>query len=205
MELSVEIDTVSGILPDSWEPALKQIKLLLFASIRDNFDGSHGPDGTNWKPLANNRPRNQGRGQGKPLLDKGTLRASMTTTGGKGHVENVGPLSLEVGTNLEYAALHQFGGVVKPKKAKMLALPLTREAVNYPSPRQFPRALFFFRSRGLGAKAFLAESKGQRKKKMVMHYLLLPSATIPAREFAGFSEAFLKQADEVLVEHMGQG
>jgi len=32
--------------------------------------------------------------------------------------------AVEIGTNLEYAAIHEFGGVIKPKNAKYLAIPV---------------------------------------------------------------------------------
>jgi len=55
----------------------------------------------------------------KPLLDRGVLRASTTYQfkGGK----------LIVGTNLIYAPIQHYGGVIKPKKAKTLTLPTTRK------------------------------------------------------------------------------
>lgn len=108
---------------------------VLEGQSRDCFAFSRGPDGTSWSPLRHNRPR----GGNKPLLDKGLLRASLTSRG-IGHIERVTPTSLEWGTNLVYAATHQFGAVITPKRGKFLAIPASIEAQRAGSPRNFPNA-----------------------------------------------------------------
>ena len=55
----------------------------------------------------------------KPLLDRGILRGSISYK-----IENG---KLIVGTNLIYAPIQHYGGVIKPKKAKTLTLPTTRK------------------------------------------------------------------------------
>lgn len=184
--------------PDT-RPLLERLKLALFADIWENFDKSHSPDGTAWPPLAYQRPRN--KGAGKPLLDTGVLRASITTKGESGHYEEFGPDWFEIGTNLEYAELQNEGGVIRPKQAKMLSLPISREAVNYPRPRNFPRKLFVLsQGKGKGSKAFLAEAAKSKRSKPTLHYLLLSEATIPAREFLGFSAAYEALLEEIVMD-----
>lgn len=52
---------------------------------------------------------------GSPLRDKGLLQRSITA---KASTDGV-----IVGTNLRQARIHQFGGTIRPKKAKVLAFP----------------------------------------------------------------------------------
>lgn len=62
--------------------------------IVERFERSQAPDGSSWAAL---KTRN-----GKPLLDTGALRKSIQK-------QILGGVSLEIGTNLSYAAFHQFG------------------------------------------------------------------------------------------------
>lgn len=162
-----------------YTPALKQCSLALVSATKANFDGQHSPDGSPWRPLRGSRPR----GGDRILRDRGLLMGSITGRG-QGHIEELTSASLIFGTNLSYAATHQYGATIRPVRAKMLAMPLTPAAFRAGSPRQFGRDLFVWRS-GPG-NLFLAESKGKRAK-LVLHYRLLPSVTIPARPFLGVS------------------
>ena len=56
------------------------------------------------------------RGQGRPLQDTGSLRDSIT-------FKTAGSHTVSVGTNKPYAALHNYGGVIRPKKSKWLWIP----------------------------------------------------------------------------------
>ena len=75
----------------------------LEATTKDRFQTGTAPDGTPWKPVK--------RG-GKPLVDTSRLVQSI-------HAQSDAN-SVRVGTNVIYAAIHQFGGDIKPKKAKAL-------------------------------------------------------------------------------------
>ena len=72
--------------------------------VAEGFRTSTAPDGTAWRPLAKARARNRSRGdRGKPLMDTGRLRASVTTApriSGDGFVITADPI---------YAATHQYG------------------------------------------------------------------------------------------------
>jgi len=92
-----------------------------------NFDGEKTPDGTQWEPSA--RAREAG---GKTLQDKGHLRDSYT------YQVDLASESVEVGSNMIYAAIHHFGGktkphVIKPKNKKALAFGgVVVKQVNHP-------------------------------------------------------------------------
>lgn len=76
--------------------------------IRLGFSSGRSPDGQTWKPL---RTR-----VGQPLRDTGRLQSSIT--------QNVGDDYVDVGTNLKYAPVHQFGATIVPKKASRLVFPI---------------------------------------------------------------------------------
>ncbi|MCY4123519.1 MAG: phage virion morphogenesis protein, partial [Acidobacteria bacterium] len=77
---------------------------LLVASTINRFARGVGPDGKAWKP--SRRAVEEG---GQTLVDKAFLRNSIT------HVASAG--GVDVGTNVIYAAIHQFGsgGLERPK------------------------------------------------------------------------------------------
>lgn len=99
-----------------WRPALKVCRQLLIASTKENFAGGHDPEGTPWLPLK--RPRRNSKGADKPLRNTGLLMGSVT--GGTGFVEELTRNRLTVGTNLDYAAIHQFGGSIqRPERRRI--------------------------------------------------------------------------------------
>ncbi len=88
-------------------PPFKRSALILFASVKRNFSSGGRPT---WKPL---KVR-----EGQPLRDTGRLMASVTGAGGGSvsrETHQQGYHSLEIGTNVVYANVHQFGfqGTVK--------------------------------------------------------------------------------------------
>lgn len=71
---------------------------------------------------------------GKPLLDRGTLRKSLSPVKGKnsqsgatagpgGYIKYSGNI-IAIGTRLKYAPLMNYGGIVRPVNAEALAIPL---------------------------------------------------------------------------------
>lgn len=86
-----------------------------------NFETETGPDGKRWLPSA--RALADG---GLTLTDTGHLRGSITA--------GSDATTAIVGTNLIYAAIHQFGGAVRGRAS--------RRSQNVPKPRQFPARPF---------------------------------------------------------------
>lgn len=165
-------------------PMLQSIAVAAVADTKTRFATATSPQGVPWVPLAH--PRIISHGADKPLRDTGLLMASIQA--------RVTRNELILSSNLEYAGVHQWGATIKPKRGKMLAIPLTKEAKRHGSPRHprpFPRPLFVLAS--AGHSPVLAEriQKGKGKKRqavLVIHYVLVPSVTIPARPFLGFSK-----------------
>jgi phage gpG-like protein len=182
---------------------LQRSAVAVKADMRENFQGSHGPEGTPWPALR--FPRGHGRGGGKPLLDSGLLMAS-TTAAGQGHIEEVGEHRLEIGTNLDRAAVHQHGAIIRPTKGKYLAIPMTPQAWRKGSPRTWEAGALFFLKPGQRRKhPFLVEArnKGRGKgarRELVLHYILLEQVKIPARPFVGISEKGQQAIDEIFLK-----
>ncbi|WP_420585832.1 phage virion morphogenesis protein [Ruegeria sp.] len=81
-------------------PVMEAIGARLEASTARRFEQATGPDGQPWQP--SRRAQETG---GLTLTDTARLRRSITT--------RVGRDSVEIGSNLVYAAIHQFGGTIK--------------------------------------------------------------------------------------------
>ena len=79
----------------------------LVTSTKDRFKSESGPDGEKWPKSA----RAEAEG-GQTLTDTARLKNSI------GYEAT--PNSVAVGTNVEYGAIHQFGGEIKPKSATAL-------------------------------------------------------------------------------------
>lgn len=84
------------------EDALRDIATYGESTTRERFSLQLDPDGNRWKPSL----RVQLHG-GKTLTKDGHLGDSITSRSGKTFAE--------WGSNRIYAAIHQFGGVIKPK------------------------------------------------------------------------------------------
>lgn len=83
--------------------ALRELGEVLVPSTQARFDQAVAPDGTPWAPLS---PRTLARKKGP-----GILRESLMLQGSIRY--QVEAYALMVGTDLEYAAIDQFGGKVK--------------------------------------------------------------------------------------------
>lgn len=105
------------------------------------------------------------------LIDSGNLVNSIQAgkpTGSGGTVE------IKIGTNAEYATVHEYGGTIRPKHAKSLAIPVSATAKKVKGPRDFPGKLFLVKT---DDKVYLMGAKGK------IHYILVKSVTIPARPY----------------------
>lgn len=102
-------------------PVLDVIGQKMVTSTLDRFERETGPDGRPWKRSA--RARREG---GQTLTKSGRLRGSLT--------HNATDDNVEWGTNVEYAAPHQFGArtparTIVPRYAKALFWPGARHPV----------------------------------------------------------------------------
>lgn len=177
-------DRFSKVLRDS-ERAIRTIST---SGVALHFREGVGPDGVPWKPLAHPRPQ----GGTKPLRDKGILAASVSATVTQGE--------LELSSNSPGAATHQYGATIRPKRGKYLAIPITTESRRVGSPRKnkFPRPLFFVACRSATNKGLLCERGSDGR--LVAQYVLVPSVTVPARPFLGWSQKTLDKITRLLAD-----
>lgn len=112
--ITVTLDEISPVLARmaraaaDLTPAMDRIGAEIEASIETRFKRGEGPGREAWRP--SRRVLERG---GQTLRDSGRLADSI--------VRRVGPRQVEVGTNVIYAAIHQFGGTIRPKRAARLA------------------------------------------------------------------------------------
>lgn len=85
-------------------PALDAVGRLMLANVERGFRTSTSPYGAKW-----DNPKYR---SGKPLIKSGQLLKSISY--------RVASNAVEIGTNKQYAAIQQFGGVIKPKNKQAL-------------------------------------------------------------------------------------
>ena len=120
LNIIVHASEVGGILgraAHAWGdpvPILRAIGTGLAANTRNRFDRGVAPDGAPWAELSPAyAPMKKGPGI---LRESGDLQGSITF--------DVDGNVLSVGTNKIYGAIHQFGGTIRPRSAKVLVFRL---------------------------------------------------------------------------------
>lgn len=149
----------------------QRIAETLHTNTQKRFKSGTDPDGIPWR-----KPKWR---TGDTLNDTGGLLGSILTKSSAAFAA--------VGTNKEYAKIHQFGGVIKPKTAKCLAIPWSPKAKGYGYARRFPRKLTLVWPKG-SKSGWLVESGGSRRKHTKLHYLLRHQVTMPERPYLGISD-----------------
>lgn len=124
--------------------------------------------------------------EGHELIDTGTLLRSIGIEVMEASADRV---TVAVGTNLVYAAIHEFGGEIRARNGRFLSIPLTDEAKAVPggSPRNFPRELTPIIR---GDRGTLRDNAG------IAQYALVTHVTIPARPY--LRPAFDEKKDEAV-------
>lgn len=109
-ELQEKLSKASAALADK-TPLLRRIANTLQNVTEESFDKQASPFGEKWK---DNAPSTKAKKRGnKVLIKSGLLSQSFT--------QKVTGSSAQVGTNKEYAAIHQFGG--KAGRGKKVNIP----------------------------------------------------------------------------------
>lgn len=181
------------------QPVLNKIGQMMLASVKENFEigGAYSsPDSIiggskKWKPLSKTTKKIKAR-QGKKgpyqiLADSGRLRDSITAKADKD--------SVTVGTNVEYAAVHQFGA----KKGEFGIVDVLVKAHVRNSAREG-------QSIGKGGKP--GKLKKMSLKSSVRGYFKkqpVPFGDIPARPFMTIHPDMLNEIDQVLINFILSG
>lgn len=144
--------------------------------------------------------RPKGGAGGEALKDTGRLRNALVSARPK-IVGN--QVSVDT-TGVPYAAMQNFGGVQRPKRAKMLAIPLTSEAKRAGTARRWwsrneDQKPFVF---GKGRRLFIATN--DQRGRLVLHYMLRDSVTIPQRRFIGVSPRLVDRSMKVATAVVGK-
>ena len=90
-------------------PLMDAVGAALVSGTQRRFGTATDPGGMPWKESERARTKERG---GKTLTDTGRLQGSI------GHRPS--PDAVQVGSNVIYAAIHQLGGEIRPKKADAL-------------------------------------------------------------------------------------
>lgn len=101
------LTVLAGRLTDL-APAMARIGTALEGVVERRFASERGPGGNPWIP--SRRARTEG---GQTLTLSGRLRRSITA--------RTGPDFVELGSDVVYAAIHQLGGTILPRRAERLA------------------------------------------------------------------------------------
>lgn len=193
MQVSISLDSLAGNLLEierrsvNLLPVMQAGRIMAVSEVQRRFQTGTDVRGASWPPLRFPRPSG---GNPKPLLNNGLLRASIT---GAETQE-----SITVGTNAVQANLMHFGGTVRPKKGRFLAIPMTVEATRVAGPRVFPGRLRAIVRRGARG-GVLRDEAGK------VQFLLVRSAEIPARPFMGFSDVWQAKFRVMLIEYLVTG
>jgi phage virion morphogenesis protein len=122
-----EIDAVKKLLANAALDSADRGRLLhsigeeMVEQTRERFETKKSPEGDTWKSIAEKTRRYYERATGfapkPPLVLTGELRHSITS-----EVQG-GAWAVLVGAAKEYAAIHQWGGEIRPKSAPALFVP----------------------------------------------------------------------------------
>jgi len=129
------------------------------------------------------RRKGKGKGQGQTLLDTGRLMNSLT-------YQLEGRRMIKIGSNLPYAKVHQFGATIKPKKAKTLCIPATKEVRKKTLSSSVREVLEDYRKKGYQIwfeGGVIKGKKGKRGKEKILFYRK-GEVKIPARTFVYMTE-----------------
>lgn len=101
-------ELLSGIMKRMADmtPVNREIGEVVYESVQRNFEEKRAPDGTPWKPLAGSTKKARAR-KGRSAEDILILNRILM---GSIHADAY-PDRAEIGTDLIYAAIHQFGGL----------------------------------------------------------------------------------------------
>lgn len=104
-------------------PTMRDLSEIMIDASARAFDNTSDPTtGKPWQPLSAARQRqraHKGRSIANVLQDSGLLVGSIARPSGPGAVREIGPDHALVGTDVPYAAIHQFGGTIKREAAPM--------------------------------------------------------------------------------------
>lgn len=155
------------------QPLWERIGRVMKTSTQLRFRMQVSPDGAAWQ-------------KSRRALDEGGQTLSLTRRLRNSITYAATATGVAVGTNVAYAAMHQFGGVIRAKAGPFLSIPVTPQARAAGSPRNFEGLKV---TQSVKGQFMLVDAKG------VVHYLLRKQVTMPARPFLGVNAADEKEIE----------
>jgi len=127
---------LTGRVTDEASPAIRR----MFRALNDPSRALDDFGNRVVRSIVTRMPRGQDAEKGQPpVVRSGKFRAGVT-------YERLGKRGIDVGTNDVRGRILHEGGIIRPRRAKALAIPLNREARKR-GPREWPQgALFLIRS-----------------------------------------------------------
>ncbi len=168
-------------------PAMGAIADALLFSTQRRFETQSGPVGQPWAPFARSTLRRMPARRLPPQLLRDTARlySSLTTASDA--------YSAEVGTNVVYAGIHQFGGAIPmPERQGSATFRLATEGAGRTKD-----------GRRVGSRLRFAGAKDRAASKHTRTFTV-PAHTIriPARPYLGVSEADKAEILAILADHL---
>lgn len=176
------LERVADALPKGgdFSPVTSQWARQLKTGAQLRFRTQRGVDGNPWPKSY--RAKTEG---GQTLSLTRRLRNSITSA----HSAT----QAVVGTNVIYAAIHQFGGTIRAKKGPFLSIPLTDAARQAGSPRNMPGLAVWQTVKG---QFVMGTDDG------TVHFLLRAAVTMPSRPYLGVGDADEGELKRVLQDHL---
>ncbi|MDQ0454652.1 phage virion morphogenesis protein [Rhizobium paknamense] len=174
--------TLERLVSVSDNPAaiMSDVAAYLLTSTQQRFEQEIGPDGQKWKPL---KPRTAAQRIGKGRVKRGSEHILVRTGRLKNSLTAASDaVSATVGTNVEYAAIHQFGGVIR-QTARSQTLSLKR--IRGSKQVRFVRA---------GAKGAVEREVTIGARQIVM----------PARPYLGINDADRAEIATIIMTDFGK-
>ncbi|TXN60894.1 phage virion morphogenesis protein [Methylobacterium sp. WL6] len=170
-------------------PAMDAIGGALLTSTQQRFERKAGPDGGAWAPFAPSTLKRMPDRRKPPelLRDRGRLYSSLTFAAGDD--------SVEVGTNVVYAAIHQFGGdIVMPERQGSATFVTVRQGAGVTKD-----------GKRVGSRLRFAKASTRAKSKETKAFTV-PAHTIriPARPYLGISDADKAEILAILADELGE-
>lgn len=156
-------------------------EVMLDASARAFQTTSDPATGASWKPLSASRQRQRAkkrRSVANILQDSGLLVGSITKPSGEYTVREIGADYALIGTNVPYAAAHQFGATIQRQAA-----PMTVRLRRWKGRTQFAKAK-------------------HKRVRVVDTVRKAHTITIPARPFIGVASTDIQEMLNVIARHI---
>ena len=135
-DLPKSFDFPNPLEGESYKKLKASLLAIMQASKDRLFDAGKDPDGNTWKPLSSlskakrdiknkksGQKNSKFKGAHKVLNDTGMLRNSLGVAKSAGAIGATDGDDVTLGTNVPYAAIHNYGGTIVPKNGKVLAFP----------------------------------------------------------------------------------